>query len=130
MDEKYNPRAEREAVAAGEHVFREGEFAMCAYIVESGHLDVFKNAFGGAVRVSSLGPGELFGEMALLGDSKRTATVTASEDSTLLVVKHSALTDKLEAADPVLRRLVKVLIRRLRHQTAAHAEEIGALRAR
>jgi len=129
MDDKYNPNAERETFAEGDKVFREGEFAMSAYIVESGRVDVFKEAFGGAVRVCSLGPGELFGEMALIGDSKRTATVVATEETTLLVVKHSALLNKLDAADPVLRRLIKVLIRRLRHQTAAHAEEIGAVRA-
>lgn len=128
MDDKHNTTAERETYAAGESVFREGEFAMCAYIVESGRVDVRKEAFGGAFPVSSLGPGELFGEMALIGDSKRTATVKAVEETVLLVVNPLVLTNKIESADPVIRRLIKVLIARLREQTAAHAEDVGVAR--
>ena len=128
MDDRPNHKPEREHFAAGARVFREGEFAMCAYIVESGRVDVMKEAFGGSIRVCSLGPGELFGEMALIASCNRTATVNAAEDTTLLVVNPTVLTRKLDAADPVLRRLVKVLITRLREQTAAHADDVGTVR--
>ncbi|MEK9660374.1 MAG: cyclic nucleotide-binding domain-containing protein [Alphaproteobacteria bacterium] len=121
-------RAERESFAAGECVFREGEFAMCAYIVESGRVEVKKETFGGSIPVATLGPGELFGEMVLLGDSNRTATVDAVEDTVLLIVNPTVLTQKIENADPVLRRLIKVLVRRLREATKARAEDVGAVR--
>jgi CRP-like cAMP-binding protein len=119
-------RVERETYSAGECVFREGEFAMCAYIVERGSVEVVKDSVGGAVRLNTLGAGELFGEMALIGDTSRTATVNAVEETVLLVVNPLALTTKLDAADPVIRRLVKVLIRRLRDQSIARAEEFAA----
>lgn len=121
-------RAERENYAAGDCVFREGEFAMCAYIVESGRVEVRKETFGGSFSVATLGPGELFGEMALLGDCNRTATVEAVEETVLLVVNPTVLMQKIENADPVLRRLVKVLIRRLREATEARAEDVGSAR--
>jgi CRP-like cAMP-binding protein len=122
-------KVERAQFSPGECVFREGEFAMCAYIVESGRVEVMKEALGGPILINTLGPGELFGEMALLGDTNRTATVNAVESTTLLVVNPTALTYKLEAADPVVRRLVKVLIARLRDQTRARADDHAAARA-
>ena len=128
MDDRPNRKPERESFPAGTEVFREGEFAMCAYIVESGRVDVMKEAFGGSIRVCTLGPGELFGEMALIASCNRTATVVAAEDTSLLVVNPTLLTQKLDGADPVLRRLIKVLIARLREQTAAHADDVGAVR--
>jgi CRP-like cAMP-binding protein len=122
-------KAEREFYPAGTCVFREGEFAMSAYIVESGRVEVKKEAFGGAINLTTLGPGELFGEMALLGDSNRTATVNAVQDTTLIVINPLVLMRKIESADPVVRRLVKVLIARLRDQTTAHAEDVGTVRS-
>lgn len=102
---------------------------MSAYIVESGRVEVKKEAFGGAINLTTLGPGELFGEMALLGDSNRTATVNAVQDTTLIVINPLVLMRKIESADPVVRRLVKVLIARLRDQTTAHAEDVGTVRS-
>lgn len=128
MITKQPPRVERRTYVAGDCVFREGEYAMCAYIVESGSVDVMKHAFGGPVRVKRLGKGELFGEMALIGESCRTATVNAAEDTTLLVVEPETLRRKLEAADPVIQRMVRILIVRLRDQTSAHAEDVGVAR--
>lgn len=121
-------RAEREFYPAGACVFREGEFAMCAYIIESGRVEVKKETFGGAIHLTTLGPGELFGEMALLVSGNRTATVNAVQDTSLIVINPLVLMRKLEKADPVVRRLVKVLIARLRDQTTAHAEDVGSVR--
>lgn len=66
-------------VAAGETVVREGEESDRFFIIESGLVEVTQ---GGAV-LRREGPGEFFGEIGLLRDIPRTATVTAVEDSVL-----------------------------------------------
>ncbi len=78
-------RLQRETFRAGEVVFREGERGDKFYIIESGQVSVTRLAAGGKpVELSRLGPGEYVGEIALLQNSPRTATITASVDSTLL----------------------------------------------
>ena len=67
-------------VASGDPVFRQGDRGDHFYVVENGHVEVEIDG----ERVSDLWPGEAFGEIALLRDVPRTATVTALEDSTLL----------------------------------------------
>jgi MFS family permease len=64
-------------VPAGQVVFEQGERGDAFYVVESGRAEVVRNARP----VNTLGPGEGFGEVALLGDRPRTATVSASADA-------------------------------------------------
>jgi CRP-like cAMP-binding protein len=71
------------AVAAGELVIRAGDLGDRFYIVGEGELDVDVDG-----RHSSVGPGGYFGEIALLRDVPRTATVTATVDSRLFAVER------------------------------------------
>lgn len=89
-------------VPAGEVVVTEGEAGDLFYVVESGALDV--SLRGEAVRV--LGPGQAFGELALLRRSVRTATVTARSDCRLWTLDRESFlgavarsTEALEAAE-------------------------------
>ena len=69
-------------VAAGELIIRQGESGERFYVVRSGRVEVERD---GEV-LAQLGPGEAFGEIALLLDLPRTATVTAIEPATLLAL--------------------------------------------
>ncbi len=59
----------------GDEIFRQGEKADCAYVLLSGEVEVLKQVNGGLEQVAKLNPGDCFGEIALLCDIPRTATV-------------------------------------------------------
>jgi MFS family permease len=75
-------RLVRRAVSAGDVVFRQGDGGDLFYIVDDGRCEI---AIDGE-KVADVWPGESFGEIALLRDVPRTATVTAVEDTKLLAL--------------------------------------------
>jgi hypothetical protein len=73
-----------ERFAAGRTVFRQGDPADAAYFIRSGDVEVV-DEHGGAV-LRTLGPGDYFGEIALIADSPRSATIRALTDLEVSVV--------------------------------------------
>jgi len=69
-------------VEAGDVVFSEGDHGDLFYVIESGRVRVLSDG----EELNDLWPGEAFGEIALLRDVPRTATVEAREDTTLLAL--------------------------------------------
>ncbi len=65
---------------AGEVIFEEGDEGLGMYLVVSGRVDIMR----GSARLADVGPGEFFGELALLDDAPRSATARAAEPSVLL----------------------------------------------
>ncbi|HEV3484847.1 MAG TPA: aquaporin [Vicinamibacterales bacterium] len=92
-------------VGAGEAVMREGEAGDEAYLVERGRLHVTR----GGVPLAELGPGAWVGEMSLLLDEPRSATVTAATDAQLRRVTRDSF-GRLLAEDP---RRTQELLRQL-----------------
>lgn len=101
----------RESIAAGDSVFCFGEAGDSAYVVESGRVEVLA-ADGRPLAV--LGVGALFGEVALLDQQARTATVRALEPTTLLRIERDHVQALLKRADPVIRHLLTLLLARFR----------------
>lgn len=84
----------------------QGEEGNAFYIVESGQLAAYKD--GCPTPVMAYGPGDYFGELALLGgDHKRAATVRAHTDVTLLVLDRDAFTRLLGPLLPALQEAAK-----------------------
>lgn len=105
--------AEEEERDAGEAVIREGEMGDALYLVLEGTVRVRK----GEREVAVLGEREVFGEMALLDASPRSATVEAISDVTLLRIRRDDFADLMAEKPSIARGVIQVLTRRLRAAT-------------
>ena len=93
---------------------REGEAGNSAYIIVSGRCEVRKHLNGVQQVLKTLGAGEVFGEMAVLSEGPRTATVVAVEDTTVLVVTGAVLNQELALMKPWMARLLHTQADRIR----------------
>jgi MFS family permease len=82
--ERLAAESEEVRVAAGDAIFREGDPGDHFYVVAEGEVEIAGKSFG---------PGEAFGEIALLRDVPRTATVTATSDVVLRTIKREDFVD-------------------------------------
>jgi EAL domain-containing protein (putative c-di-GMP-specific phosphodiesterase class I)/CRP-like cAMP-binding protein len=98
----------------GDVLFREGAEGDDAYIVESGSIEISLDLPAGKKVLATLGKGEILGEMSLIADAPRSATAIAAEDSELLVLKRDRLLKPIEAADPIMRLMIQMIVDRLR----------------
>jgi NTE family protein len=101
----------------GRTLFHEGDCADALYVVQAGCLAVSACRNGRVVRVARSGAGELVGEMALLGDGVRSATVTALRDSELLRLGRPSFERLIERHPKSMLSMVSLLARRLRDTT-------------
>ena len=102
----------------GQTIFSEGQDGSYACIIHSGRVGVFKDVGGEQVQLAVLERGEVFGEMALVADEKRTATVVALEYTEVVIVDRHRLQQALDASYPLVQALVRGLVRRLAQTTA------------
>ena len=103
----------RRRLEAGEVLFREGDKGTELYVVESGRLRVFRHDGDREVELASLGERELVGEMAFLGNARRTATVVAEVDTDVIVVDIENANEYLLRQPAWVRAMLETLARRL-----------------
>lgn len=102
-----------EKVAAGAFVFREGDAGSVMYIIESGTVAILRRARGDTP-LAELGPGDFFGEMAILEDQPRFASAQALTDVRLLRIERAQFADLLRQNVEVTVRIMRKLAARLR----------------
>jgi CRP-like cAMP-binding protein len=95
-------------VAPSTDVIREGENVPGLYLVLSGSVDVWKRDGDQKLLLATLGPGQVFGEMSLLNGAAATASVTAAQRSTLLLLARDYVTRLVESL-PALRSYLEGL---------------------
>jgi CRP-like cAMP-binding protein len=101
--------------AKGEAIVHQGTLGIGLFILESGRADVVhEGADGEKATINHLGPTDFFGELSLLDEAPRTASVVATEDVTCLVLAQLDFMDALrEDADiPIV--MLKEMARRFR----------------
>jgi CRP/FNR family cyclic AMP-dependent transcriptional regulator len=105
---------DRKVFAASEKIFREGDSGGRAYIIQRGTVDIVKDIDGENIVVGSVGPGGIFGEMALIDDEPRMASAVAREYCVCIIVTSTVFQTKLNALDPFLAGVLRILVENIR----------------
>jgi CRP/FNR family cyclic AMP-dependent transcriptional regulator len=99
----------------GQIVFREGDSSDTCYIVRSGRARAVREHSGGrTITLATFGPGDIFGELALFEDERRSATVEAIEPTGVVAVLGPDMRRLMVEHPGISARLVIALGRRLR----------------
>ena len=107
---------------AGEMILREGDIGSEAYLVERGRLDVRRRSPAGEdLSIATLGPGDWVGEMSLLLDEPRSATVVALSDAQLRRITPQSFARVLAEDPQRTQELLRQLARRVREASARMA---------
>ncbi|MBB4266329.1 cyclic nucleotide-binding domain-containing protein [Roseospira visakhapatnamensis] len=112
----------------GEVLFREGDTGDRAYVVRHGRLEVSRRFGSAEVVIAVDGPGTIVGEMALIDDSPRSATVRALETTEVTVIPKEAFQFHLARTDPVTRMLLERFVTIIRSISAENVRLILGIR--
>jgi serine/threonine-protein kinase len=104
------------AVEANEHIVRQGDAGDAAYIIVSGRCEVYKTVDGERVVLRTMGPGEVFGETAILSPGPRTASVIALEPTTLRKITREVFEAEVDSMKPWMGSFVRTLAARFRER--------------
>lgn len=118
----------------GQELFAEGSAGNEAYVIKEGELEVIKDSSGREVLLAVRKPGEVIGEMALLEDTPRMASVRACEDSVLLAIHKVQLEELLNTSLSAVRAMFYTILARWRStqsmlQQSERMAQLGTLTA-
>jgi len=118
----------------GEELFAEGSQGDRAYIIESGELEILKNTNNRTMLLSVRGPGDVIGEMALLEQAPRNASVRARGETDLLAIHQEQFDHLLKISPTASRVLLNTVLARFRSTSAALSQsqkmaQLGTLTA-
>jgi CRP/FNR family transcriptional regulator, cyclic AMP receptor protein len=108
----------------GHEIVRQGDTGVGAFIIRSGKVDVIQERNGKETKVASMGPGDVFGEMALLDEFPRSATVRVVEPTTALGIQRWHFRGILESHPQIALKLLPILTRRIRHAEGTLPEAV------
>ncbi len=113
--ERFSRVAVPRSFPAGTRVFHEGDHSDACYIVRSGSFRVTReHSDGRAITLATLGPGDIFGELAMLDGEVRSASVETLEEGELLALPATEVRALLARHPDITVKLVAALVRRLR----------------
>ena len=104
---------DRRSYGPGKVIFREGQSASTAFIVLEGQVELTVGAGDDTKFLTSVVPGQMFGELALTIGRDRTATASTMGGCAVLVLPASSVKSKLDKADPFLRYWIEYLMERV-----------------
>jgi CRP/FNR family transcriptional regulator len=113
--ERFSRVAVARSFPAATRVFHEGDHSDACYIVRTGSFRVTReHSDGRAITLATLGPGDIFGELAMLDGEVRSASVEALSDGELLALPAGEVRSLLARHPEITVKLVAALARRLR----------------
>ena len=109
----------RRSFEAGQQIFAQGQVGTRAYVVEQGEVEIVRVRGHRRRSLGKIGPGGIFGEMALVDDEPRMADAIALTPCTCLVITREQFRRKLAAADPFVQGLLRIFVRNIRSMADA-----------
>jgi EAL domain-containing protein (putative c-di-GMP-specific phosphodiesterase class I)/CRP-like cAMP-binding protein len=106
----------------GSTILKQGDDGHAAYIIEEGTVEISIEKSNGLVQsIGTRGAGSIIGEMALVDNKPRTATIKVIEKCTLLEITRDDFENRLQSTDPVIQMIMQVILARYRDMmTRAH----------
>ena len=99
----------------GEVIFREGDMSDTCYVVRSGHARAIReHPDGRTITLAHFGPGDIFGELAMFDDERRSATVETLDDVVVIAILGGDMRRLMREHPDIASKLVISLGRRLR----------------
>ena len=105
---------ERQTFPAGSLIIKLGDQAHSAYVVDSGKVEIWVERSGDKRVLAEVTTGGIFGEMALIDAKPRSANATAVVDTVCIVVPEQLFKEKIDPIDPLVKALLRVLVRNVR----------------
>jgi CRP-like cAMP-binding protein len=75
---------ERLVLREGRELYREGQAADCAYVIDRGEISLFREGPSGRMILKTVGPGAVLGEMAIIAQTKRLTSAMAETDTEVI----------------------------------------------
>ena len=98
----------------GEVIVRQGEVGNCMYVIQQGQVEVLLKKGDADVCVAVLGEGDFFGEMALLDQEVRSATVRARGEVRILTLEKRTFLRRIHEDPSLAFRMMEKMSRRVR----------------
>ncbi|HET8569497.1 MAG TPA: cyclic nucleotide-binding domain-containing protein [Candidatus Limnocylindria bacterium] len=111
VEQKYEP---------GQEIVKQGDTGVGAFIIRSGRADVIQKQGGKEEKIAEMKAGDVFGEMSLLDEFPRSATVRAAEPTVCLGIQRWHFRGILESHPQMALALLPVLTRRIRNAEKHH----------
>lgn len=127
--ERVGPLVQAMRLEAGEVLMEEGSVGTSAYLIQSGELEVVKQSNNREILLTVRGTGDVIGEIALVADTPRTATVRARTPAELVVINREQLRELLHASPRVAASLLDIVLARWQatQSQLRHSEKMAQL---
>ena len=110
--------SERVQFSNGQRFFSQGDPSDAAYVILDGRASVLLNTPGGDIQVAELGSNALVGEMGILSDTPRSATIMAAEPTTALRIDKRVFLELLAQFPQMSLAIMRELAKRLERTNA------------
>ena len=122
--------SERLTYSPGDNLFNQGDIGDAAYIIIDGAADVVVESPSGPITVATVGTNDFVGEIAILCDVPRTATVTATSTLTTMRISKELFLQLVCQFPQISLAIMRELARRLEVTTRQLQKAVSELKAR
>jgi CRP/FNR family cyclic AMP-dependent transcriptional regulator len=102
----------------GDTIIRQGDAGKCMYVIQEGEVEVIRSYGGGDVRLAVLGQGDIFGEISLLGNERRSASVLAMGEVRVITIDKKIFLQRLQEDVTLAFRIFQTIAARIRNMNS------------